>query len=131
MLTGMYIPQWNQAIGPAIVQVVLIGVLWFAMFSYARPRYGARRSAIVLALGIAIPVAFVLGLRIMRGLGEYGDECRRALEVDYSDAFLAVVEFFELYTFAVVSFVGLTVFLGGLVAFGHSSRSTKETANNA
>ncbi len=95
---------------PTLLQLLLISILWAAMFAYSR-RWGARLSALVLTLGILTPILTILGMRICCGLGEYGDTCRAWSDHNHSDAFLIIVQFFELWEFAICAFIGLVVAL--------------------
>ena len=110
MLISMYIPHWERAIGPLLLQLLLISILWSAMFAYSR-RWGARVSAIVLTLGILTPTVAILGIQVCHGLGEYGDTCRAWSCHNHSDAFLIIVQFFELWEFAICASIGLIVAL--------------------
>lgn len=110
MLIAMYIPHWERAVGPLLLQLLLISVLWAAMFAYSR-RWGKGLAALVLSLGVLIPTVAVLGIQISCGLGEYGDACRAMAGHNHTDAFLIVVQFFELWQFAISAFVGLIIAL--------------------
>ena len=101
--------HWERAIVPGLIQLVLIGLLGVALFGYLQQHFGKLLTLAALLLSEVAAVAYALGVEISRGLGEYGDACRSMLGTDYSDAFLASVRFFELYQFAIVSFVALMV----------------------
>ena len=106
-LIAMYIPHWERAIDDLLIQVALIGVLAVALYGYLRRYYGKLPTLVALVLFEVAAVALTLAPDIARGLGEYGDACRGMLHADYTDGFLITVQYFELYTFAVVSFVAL------------------------
>ena len=108
-LIAVYIPHWERAIGPALIQLVLIGVLAAALFRYLQQYYGRGPTLVVLLLSEVAAVGGALAMEISQGLGEYGGACRLMLGADYSDGFLSIVMFFELYRFAIVSFVALIV----------------------
>jgi hypothetical protein len=110
MLISMYTPHWERAVGSLLLQLLLISILWAAMFAYSR-RWGDGLAALILSLGVLIPTVAVLGIQISCGLGEYGDACRAMAGRNHSDAFLIVVLFFELWQFAISAFVGLIVAL--------------------
>jgi hypothetical protein len=110
MLISMYIPHWERAVGPLLLQLLLISILWAAMFAYSR-RWGRGLAELVLSLGVLIPTVAVLATQVSHGLGEHGDACRAMAGHNYSDAFLIVVQFFELWQFAIFAFVGLIIAL--------------------
>jgi uncharacterized membrane protein len=118
MILAMYIPNWERAIGAGFLQLILIGVLWVACFAFARSRWNTRLSAVVLGCGVIIPVAVTHGISISRSLGNLGDSWRGFLDSNYSDTFLIIVKFFELYDFAVVCFLGIVISLIVLFLIG-------------
>ncbi len=110
MLISMYTPHWEHAVGSLLFQLLLVSILWAAMFAYSR-RWGDGLAGLILSLGVLIPTVAKLGIQISYGLGEYGDACRSMAGHNHSDAFLIIVEFFERGQFAFFAFVGLIVAL--------------------
>ena len=106
-LLAMYIPHPERAVGAAFIQLVLIAVLAGALYAYLRPRCG--RKATIRALLIGELISFLPpGFVMLVGLGPYGDTCR-GFGANYSDGVLILTEHFELYNFAIYSFICLLV----------------------
>ena len=104
-LLAMYIPFPERAVGPAFIQLVLIALLAGALYVYLRPRCG--RAATVGSLIIGELMSFLPpALKMLVGLGEYGDHCR-ASGANYSDWVLILTEHFDLYGFAINSVICL------------------------
>jgi hypothetical protein len=103
----MYIPHPERAVVPAMIQLLMIGILAGALYAYGRSRCGHR--AMIAALLVGELAAFLpLAFQMLVGLGDYGNTCRR-FGSDYPDWFLVLVSHFELFDFAISSFICLLV----------------------
>jgi hypothetical protein len=100
-VVAMYVPFLERAVGPAILQLLLMAMLGSALYAYLSPRCGHKATMGTLIIGEILsflPPVF----RMLAGLGDYGDECRR-IGAEHSDPLLILIAHFELYGFALWS----------------------------
>ena len=124
MLFAMYVPHLGRAILMAYVQLFLLGLLWVAMYSYAKDRCGANRAARYLVVTALLPTVAVLAFGICVGLGELGDGYRRMSGEPLPDFLLALVIYVELWWFSISTFVSLLVGLVLLVLTADGQESS-------
>jgi len=62
-LIGTYVPHWENAIVPAIIQVVILVVTWLVIFAYVR-RWGARIAAVVLTFCLLASIGTGLAIKV-------------------------------------------------------------------
>ena len=106
-LLAMHIADPARAVEPAIVQSLLIASLTIALYFYLQPRCG--RKATIAALLIGELISFVPPvLAMFAGLGQYGDICR-GFGANYSDWVLILADHFQLFGFAIYSFICLSM----------------------
>lgn len=106
---ALYIPNPERAVGPAIIQLVLISILAAALYAYLRPRCGRKATIKALLIGELVsflPPAFVTLVVMLLHKGHYGDTWR-GFGANHSDPVLILTEHFELYRFAIWSFLCL------------------------
>jgi hypothetical protein len=94
---AVYIPNPERAVVPTLIQLGLVAVLISALYAYFRPRCGRRATIMVLA--VAELLAFFPPVSaILAGSHRYD-----------GDWVAIVTSYFELFEFAVCSFICLTV----------------------
>jgi hypothetical protein len=104
---AFYIPHPERAVGPALIQFVLITILAGALYAYLHPRRGRRATIAALVIGEVISL-LPLGMAMLVGLGTCGD-IWRDFGANYTDAVLILIQYFEQYGFALWSFICLLV----------------------
>lgn len=118
-LLAMYIPHPERAVVPAFIQLVLIAVLAGALYAYLCPRCGRRATLVALSIGELISF-LPMSIATVVGLGQYGDTCR-GFGADYCDSVLVLTQHFELYSFAIWSFISLL--LSALILFAVKTKA--------
>jgi hypothetical protein len=109
-LLAMYIPHLERAFESALVQFAIIAVLASALYAYGRSRCGQRTILNALIIGELVSLLPLL-IEVLVGQGDYGNTCRGFGE-NYPDWVLAAASYFELFTFAISSFICLIVATG-------------------